>query len=266
MDVSRALWIGGGQGSGKSSVAWALSRRHGLQLYNVDHRTQAHLPRHRLHPFFELTEDERWVEPDVETMLRWFVETSADRLRIVLEDLAELPDAPGVVVEGPQLFPSFVAPLVGAPDQALFLVSRPDEQRARLLARGPITRTSQPELARLKATERDLLITARVADEARELGLTALLVDRPLAEMVEFADRALGPAIARLPPGGDLAAARERENDALVEQVRLWRATGLAGGAFSALRLACECGRLGCDATVPLRPGEPLQRPLRAHA
>jgi dephospho-CoA kinase len=252
VDPSRALFIGGGQGSGKSSIAWALSRRHGLQLYNVDHRTQVHLARHRPHRFFELSEDERWVYPEVETMLEWFIETSRDRLRIVLEDLADLPDEPGAIVEGPQLFPSFVAGVVRHPDQALFLVARPEEQRERLLARGPIRRTSQPVVARRKATERDLLIAARVEAEANALGLTALVADRPLDAMIEAADKTLAPALARLPRGRDLAAARRRENAAIVEQVRLFRATGQAPVPYPPLRFACECGRLGCAETVDL--------------
>jgi hypothetical protein len=250
MDPARVLWIGGGQGSGKSSIAWTLSRRHGLQLYNIDHRTQAHVPRHRPHPFFELSEDERWVHPDVETMLRWFVETSADRLRIVLEDLAELPDEPGAIVEGPQLFPAFVEPLLAAREQAVFLVPRPEEQRVRLLARGPITRTSQPELARAKATERDLLISRRIAEEARERGLCTLTVDRPLAGMIDLVEERLRPALDRLPRGGDLAAARRRENEAIAEQVRLWRATGLPARPYPPLVFGCECGAPGCDATI----------------
>jgi len=129
MDLSHVLWIGGGQGSGKSSIAWELSRRHGLQLYNVDHRMQAHLARHRPHEFFDLSLDGRWLDADVHTMLRWFVEKSEDRMRIVLEDVAALPDVPGAIVAGPPLFPSFVAPFLASPDHALVLVVPEEDQR-----------------------------------------------------------------------------------------------------------------------------------------
>ena len=94
-------------------------------------------------------------------MLRWFVETSQDRLRIVLEDVAGLPDAPAAIVEGPQLFPSFIAPLIGARDQALLLVVPEEDQRARLLARGPMAGASDPARARANSVERDLLVTSR---------------------------------------------------------------------------------------------------------
>jgi hypothetical protein len=251
VDPAHALWIGGGQGSGKSSIAKALSRRHGLQLYNVDHRTQAHVPRLRRHPFWSMSMDERWVEPDVETMLEWFVETSRERLEIVLEDVAELPDEPAAIVEGPQLFPSLVAPLLGAFDQAVFLVPRPNEQRARLAARGPMTWTSQPELARTKAIERDLRISRRFATEARALGFAVEEVDAPLDAMIERVDALLRPAVERLPRGGDRAAARRIENEALATQVRLYRATGeVRADDWPPLVFACECG--ACAEELPL--------------
>jgi cytidylate kinase len=236
------LWIGGGQGSGKSSIGKALSRRRGLQLYNVDHHTQAHVARQAPHEFMSLTQDERWVEPDVETMLRWFVETSRDRLRVVLEDLAELPEEPGVIVEGPQVFPSFVARLLPSRAHALFLVAPQEDQRERLLARGPMTWTSQPELARAKAVERDLLISALIAQEAEERELPLLTVDASLDVMIERADAELAP----IPGGGDLSIARRIENDAIATQVRLYRATGEPPKPWPELVFFCECGRVGC--------------------
>lgn len=248
MGPANVLWIGGGQGSGKSSIGKALSRRRGLQLYNVDHRTQAHVPRQAPHEFQTLTLDERWVDPPVDTMLRWFLETSRDRLRIVLEDLAELPDAPGVIVEGPQLFPALVAPLLASPSHALFLVPLPDEQRQRLTARGPMTWTSRPELARAKAVERDLLISQVFADEAAELGLPQLAVDAPLDVMIERADAAL----ADVPGCGDLSVARRIENDAIATQVRLYRATGEPAKPYPELVFFCECGRVGCADEIEL--------------
>jgi cytidylate kinase len=268
VSLANVLWIGGGQGSGKSSIGKALSRRRGLQLYNIDHRTQAHVPRQAPHEFTSLTLDERWVEPEVDTMLRWFLETSQDRLRIVLEDLAELPAEPGVIVEGPQLFPSFVAPMLASPAHAVFLVPQPEEQRERLLARGPMTWTSQPLLARAKAVERDLRISQVFAREAEELGLPVLTVDAPLDEMIERADALL----ADVPGGGDLSVARRIENDAIATQVRLYRATGEPSKPYPQLIFFCECGRVGCtdeleltleeyDAISDAADRSPLRRP-----
>jgi dephospho-CoA kinase len=252
VDLSHVLWIGGGQGSGKSSVAWELSRRHGLQLYNVDHRMQAHIARHRPHEFFDLSLDGRWVEPDVHTMLRWFVETSADRMRIVLEDVAELADVPAAIVEGPQLFPSLVAPLLNAADQALVLVSPEADQRERLGARGPMAGASDPVQARANSIDRDVLITSRMEHEAAAFGIASLVVDAPLDVMVERAEEHFAHALARLPRGGDLAAARRAENDAIAVQVRLYRESGLPARDYPPLVFSCECGEVGCRDTFAM--------------
>jgi dephospho-CoA kinase len=252
VDLSHVLWIGGGQGSGKSSVAWELSRRHGLQLYNVDHRMQAHLPRHRPHEFFDRSLDGRWLEPDVHTMLRWFVETSADRMRIVLEDVAALPDAPGAIVEGPQLFPSLVAPLLAHADQAVVLVSPEADQRERLAARGPMPGASDPVQARANAIERDVLITSRMEHEAAAFGIASFVVDAPLEVIVERVEEHLAHALDRLPRGGDLAAARRAENDAIAVQVRLYRDAGLPERDYPPLVFSCECGETGCRDTFPM--------------
>ena len=213
VDLSHVLWIGGGQGSGKSSVAWALSRRFDLQLYNVDRRTWVHEARMPTTEFGMLSLDERWVQPTPERMLEWFVTTSRHRFRLVLEDLRALPDSPMAIVEGPQLFPTSVSAVLAEPDQALFLIPDRAEQEARLLARGPMPGTSDGVRARANATARDLLISARFAREAQELRLTALPAERPLAELIELRCRAFScgdrawPARRR---SGRAAAVRER--------------------------------------------------------
>jgi cytidylate kinase len=40
-----AFWLGGGSGSGKTTVAWAVARRLDLRLYPVDGYTYAHARR-----------------------------------------------------------------------------------------------------------------------------------------------------------------------------------------------------------------------------
>jgi len=253
VDLSHALWIGGGQGSGKTSIAKALARRFDLQLYNVDHRTSVHEARMPRTEFRLLSLDERWLEASPERMVGFFVDTSRHRFRLVLEDLRRLPDSPLAVVEGPQLFPTSVSAVLAAADQALFLVPEPEEQRRRLLDRGPIPGTSDGLRARANATERDLLISARYAREARELRLTWLPVDRPLEEMIELAVTHFEPAIERGPRVVDLPTLRRFENDVLEEQVRLYRAS-LAPFvvADEPLRFACECDVPGCTAEIEL--------------
>jgi hypothetical protein len=257
VDLSHVLWIGGGQGSGKSSVAKALARRFDLQLYNVDRRTWVHEARMPTTEFSSLSLDERWVDPDPERMLEWFVTTSRHRFRLVLEDLRDLPDTPLAIVEGPQLFPTSVSAVLSAHDQALFLIPDQSAQEARLLARGPMPGTSDGLRARANVTERDLMISAQIAREARELRLTALLADGPLDALIELAADHFRLAIERGPRAADLSALRRFENDVDARQVRLYRES-LAPLELpdEPLAFACECGASGCAAEIELTLAE----------
>jgi hypothetical protein len=108
VDLSHVLWIGGGPGSGKSSVARALSSRFDLQLYSVDDHDGAHEPRM---PTFLADES-----------FDGLLKASRHRFRLVLEDLAALPASPPAIVEGWQLLPTSVAAVLRDPGQALFLM------------------------------------------------------------------------------------------------------------------------------------------------
>jgi hypothetical protein len=230
------MWIGGPQAGGKSSIARALAERFELQLYVVDHRVWVHEARMPATEFASLTMDERWVHAEPERMLEWFITHSRHRFRLVLEDLRALPDQPAAIVEGPQLFPRFVAAVLGSPGQALFLEPDRAAMRERLLARGPMAATSDGVRARENATARDLLIAELFSREARELRLPTLVVDVPLEEMIERAAGMLAPVVARLPRGGDLDAVRRHEEEVLQTQVRLyeeWLETASAAGGTS---------------------------------
>lgn len=144
MDLSHVLWIGGGQGSGKSSVAQALARRFDLRLYGIDDHDSAHAPR----------------MPSVASgeTFDGFLNTSRHRFRLVLEDLAALPESPAAIVEGAQLLPTSVAAVLREPGHALFLLPLDDSE-----------------------------LTRRIGWEARDLRLATLQADAPLAEMIERA-------------------------------------------------------------------------------
>jgi hypothetical protein len=160
-----------------------------------------------------------------------------------------------------------------SPDQALFLLPLPAEQRERLLARGPMPNVSDGAAARRKATERDLMITALYEREARDLRLPTLSSDGPLDEVVELAAAQLRPAVDRMPRDGDLVAVRRFENDVLATQVRLYAESLLPTVLEDRpLAFACECGASGCAAEIELTLAEyeaisaagdrsPLRRP-----
>jgi cytidylate kinase len=222
VDLSHALWIGGAPCSGKSSVAAELADRFGLQLYRVDARTWVHEARMPTTEFGALTMDERWLHATPERMLGWFVTTSRHRFRLVLEDLRELPDEPGAIVEGPQLFPTSVSAVLRDPAHALFLLPDLDDLAERRRERGPMAGTSDGVRATDNLIARDLLIAAEVEREARDLRLATLRVDAPLEEMIERAAAHFSPVVERLPRGGDLDAVRSFEEQVHRTQTRLY--------------------------------------------
>jgi hypothetical protein len=272
VDLANVVWLGGATGSGKSSIARELARRHDLQLYNIDHRTWTHSARSGEGSFLTLSMDERWLVPTPEQLVQRFVQAAEERLPLILEDLAALPEAPGAIVEGPQLIPSVIAAAVTAPDQVLLLVPGEQRQRATLAERGSMRGTSDPGRAVLNLHRRNVRLAELIALEADRLGYSLLRVDRAVEAMIERADAMLAPALARLPSGGDLVAVRRFENEVLATQVRLFRASGEAPDATPGLPFACECGRSGCtafveltleayDALGPAEVREPVQAP-----
>ena len=85
--------------------------------------------------------DERWVLGTPEEMARATIESSRERIELVIEDLLARPSETPIVAEGPWLFPEFTAPLVSSDRQAIWLVPT-TEFRERALAR-----SSDAELA-----------------------------------------------------------------------------------------------------------------------
>ena len=180
MELTNVVWLGGATGSGKSSIARALAGRHDLQLYNVDHRTWTHSARCADDSFLALSMDERWLLPSPEQLVARFVAAAAERLPLILEDVAALPDVPGAIVEGPQLIPSLIAPYVAAPDQVLMLVPDQARQRATVAERGSMRLTSDPEGAAANLHRRNALLAEFIASKAEQHGYPLLHVDRDL--------------------------------------------------------------------------------------
>ena len=101
------LWIGGGQGAGKTTLSWHLSRAddlplHQIDLWSYDHRARV--------PAGESLGQQLAKGP--EAAADAFESDSRLRLELVLGDIAarDLGRVPAIV-EGPQLMPGFAAQL-----------------------------------------------------------------------------------------------------------------------------------------------------------
>ncbi|MBB1246306.1 AAA family ATPase [Streptomyces durbertensis] len=191
--LRHVLWIGGGSGAGKSTVARRLAERHGLSHYATDDVMRDHAARTtpqtapRLHEFLAMDMDERWLNRPPPVMLETFHWFRGEGFDLIVEDLLRLPRERRVVAEGFRLLPHLVRPLLADPAHAVWLLPTPGFRRSAILSRslpedGFIEQTSDPAKARRNLAERDRLFTRHLAAEADRLRLPTLHVDTSLSE------------------------------------------------------------------------------------
>ncbi|MBO0796240.1 MAG: hypothetical protein J2P36_35565 [Ktedonobacteraceae bacterium] len=197
-------WIGGGSGAGKSTVARFLAEKHGFHLYSCDEMLPAHtastnpVDHPLLHAFIAMTMDERWAKRKPEEMFRTFHWFQGEGFEFVLEDLLALPADRPVLVEGFQLLPRLVAPLLSRSDQAVWLLPTPEFRHTALASRGSTWsiagRTSDPERALANLLARDALFTKEVSRQAAALRLNSIEVDgsSSVDELVMRVEECLG--------------------------------------------------------------------------
>ena len=253
------LWVGGGQGAGKTTLSWHLSRAHDLPLHRIDLWTYDHQARM---PAADSLEEQLARGP--ESAADAFESQSRLRLALVLDDVAErdLGKVPAIV-EGPQLMPGFAAQL--PPGWCVWLL--PDPGRTRLVREERLakeeTLAGRPAAGGSRArlvSQRDAVLTSRIR-------ASAVLADRPVIEVPPSPDwpaiaaaieSALAPALEtapRLASGGELSRQRRHENKAAGRQGSLWmRAAALT--VMPAFPFGCECGESGCRATWAATPDD----------
>ena len=187
-----ALWIGGGQWAGKSTVAQILARRYGLTAYHYDyHDARGHEDRRiardvRLgRPVPQVRDpDETWVKPTPEELAAKALAGFSERFTWALDDLRALVGGRPVLAEGWGLRPELVAPLLSSPRRMVVMVPTP-EFRDRQIRRLPRARkvhqkVSDPERAQANRLERDRLVALDAVAKADELGILVIRVDGSL--------------------------------------------------------------------------------------
>jgi hypothetical protein len=243
------LFIGGGTGGGKTTLARTLAARHGLRAFYVDSFWYAYAERAGEEP---PPPDVQWLQWTPATQAADFERISRFMLGYVLEDLASLPEQPVVLVEGPQI----LADLLPRGASAVFLVPTPEFQRAVLSPR-PMP-SSDPERALAARLVKDRLYADRVAALARKRGFRVIEVDgsRTPEEIAGEVEDEFAELLSANEPR-DLAMARRWENENVARNLRAWIASGDSRApASTAFSFACECGRLGCAARVELTLSE----------
>lgn len=253
------LWIGGGQGAGKTTLSWHLSRASDLPLHRVDLWTYDHQARMPAGDSLD-----RQLARGPKAAADAFESHSRFRLELVLHDIAErgLGKVPAIV-EGPQLMPGLAAQL--PPGYGVWLL--PDPEQIRMVREerltGGETLADRPAAGRSPASlvlQRDAILTSRIRE-------SVVLADRPVIEVPPSPDwaviaaaigTALAPALAaapRLAPVSELSRQRRYENKAADRQGRLWmQAAGLT--VMPSYPFGCECGKSGCRAIWTATPDE----------
>lgn len=192
VQLRHVYWLGGGSGSGKSTIARRLANRHGLQLYTTDEAMGDHGSRIApedgpfLTEFIAMDMDQRWLNRSPETMLETFHWFRGEGFHLIVEDLLALPRDRPVLAEGFRLLPGLVQPLCAVSDQAVWLLPSPGFRRSAFESRGGLWtiagKTTNPEAALRNLLERDRLFTDRLREETKRLGLRAIEVDASLTE------------------------------------------------------------------------------------
>lgn len=263
-----SLWLGGGTGSGKSTIARAIAHRHDLALYRVDARGYEHRERlveRGLMSGVPKVYDDRWLAPTADHLAREFVDASVLVMGCIVEDLRASDAGVITLVEGPQLLPSQVAPRLRDAAHGLWLIPAASFRQQALATRATDASkfTSDEDRALRKRLERDAIIDAQICAEARAEGLTVFAVDgrHDLSTMIS---RVTDHFRSVIEAGPRLADGAQRQRLRRDENLAMWRNAcafldDLGTAAPSdppSLHLACECETLGCDAVAEATPAE----------
>jgi 2-phosphoglycerate kinase len=186
--LHRALWVGGGQWAGKSTVARLLAVQYGVTFYHYDHQdARGHNDRRiarrvaRGEPATEPDPDKVWVHTTPEEMATTTLAGFPERFQWALDDLRALVSGRPVIAEGWGLRPELVAPIVDSPRRMIVMVPTPEfrDRQVHELPRAaaPTHRVSDPVRAQANRLARDRLVAEDAVRSAHQLGIRVIAVD-----------------------------------------------------------------------------------------
>lgn len=191
--LRHVYWIGGGSGSGKSTIARRIADRYGMRLYATDEVMFDHVRRMPveqapyLGKFAAMDMDERWVARSPREMLDTFHWFRGEGFNLMVEDLLAFPVDRPVIAEGFRLLPDLVGPLLADVRHAVWLLPTPRFRQAVFDGRGGpawgfVATTGDPQNALRNLLQRDALFTDQLTEKIRNLGLHGIEVDSTVTE------------------------------------------------------------------------------------
>lgn len=189
--LRNALWIGGGQWAGKSTVARLLAMRYGVTAYHYDlHDARAHNDRRiarRVRTGTAVHDPEPewvWVQRTPEAMATETLAGFPERFEWALDDLRALVSGRPIIAEGWGLRPELVAPLLDSPQRMVVLVPTAAfrSQQVQTLPRAAAlgVPVSDPARAQANRLARDILVADDAVRSAQRLGMRVIHIDGTL--------------------------------------------------------------------------------------
>lgn len=262
--LGHVLWVGGAPGSGKTTIASRLARRHGLRLYSADTRTWAHRDRalaagnQAAYLWESLAPEARGDAPSEQLLA---MSLHRERGPMVLDDLRALPTTPLVVAEGSTLPASAISAGIAEPTRAVWLIPTHSFQTAQLEARRTPAGATKLYLLLADVTER----------EANEHAAPILTINgsKGIDDTTNAVEALFEGALAEGPRAETLAercSLLREANEAIVAQVRGYYTRPWAEGDPDVVirTFVCECGDTGCEASVELPVGFASAEPALA--
>ena len=186
--LRNALWIGGSQWAGKTTVSGILAERFGLTHYHYDyHSAKGHEDRRiarqwrREGTVTERDFEQMWVRRSPREVAAEVQRNFPEIFAFVLDDLRALVSPVPIIADGWGLRPELVVATTGLPERMVVLVATDDFRRRQAVHLPRATRVhadvSDPARAQRNRLERDRLLAADAVRQARDLGVRVIDVD-----------------------------------------------------------------------------------------
>ncbi|ETT30726.1 hypothetical protein NYE24_24885 [Paenibacillus sp. FSL H7-0350] len=187
LDLNREIyWIGGSACAGKSTLAKRFAEENGFALYACDEHVGMHLQHitEKAQPVMyrvsRMAMNEVFFTRKIAEQLKTYIEYLREDFLYVLSDVAGGGSDP-VVVEGNQLLPDLIEPLLRQKERAIWMIPSEQFQRNQYSRRewiqGILQATENPERSFENWMRRDALFADKVKREAKDRKLKVLEVD-----------------------------------------------------------------------------------------